>query len=74
MCSSDLPTDYSVGLFLCQLFVGLYEAPSLLLADCEVGPFRIRKLSPPASMVLAGQLAGRVDQCRGKINPAEHLI
>ncbi|GEM_PF-2148719 len=28
----------------------------------------IRKLSPPASMVLAGQLAGRVDQCRVIIN------
>ena len=43
------------------------EFPVLLAEGTHPFPFRIRKLSPPASMVLAGQLAGRVDQCRVKI-------
>ena len=42
----------------------LIEFPVLSAEGTHPFPFRIRKLSPPASMVLAGQLAGRVDQCR----------
>ena len=44
----------------------LHIFPVLLAEGPHPFPFRIRKLSPPALMVLAGQLAGRVGQRRGK--------
>ena len=48
---------YRIASEIKKLPVSLAEGPHPF-------PFRIRKLSPPALMVLTGQLVGRVDRCR----------
>ena len=56
---------YYVLFKILKRFKALRRIISVLLAEGpHPFPFRIRKLSPPASMVLTGQLVGRVDQCR----------